>query len=74
MSKPKRSPLWREHPRRLDVPLLIAASAITLVVGLFMPIVRIESTLAADSSYSIMGGIVGYFGDGKVVIGSIILL
>jgi paraquat-inducible protein A len=74
VSKPKRSPLWREHPRRLDVPLLIAASAITLVVGLFMPIVRIESTLAADSSYSIMGGIVGYFGDGKVVIGSIILL
>src|SRR5699024_6243690 len=41
---------------------------------LFMPIVRIESALAADSSYSILGGIAGYFGDGKVFIGSIILL
>ncbi|RFF29999.1 paraquat-inducible protein A [Wenzhouxiangella sediminis] len=74
MSGSERSPLFREHPRRFDVPLLIAASAVTLVVGLFMPIVRIESTLASDSSYSIMGGIAGYFGDGKLFIGSIILL
>jgi len=64
----------REYPRRVDVPLLIAASAVTLVVGLLMPIVRIESSLASDSSYSIMGGILGYFGDGKFLIGSIILL
>ncbi|HSH26800.1 MAG TPA: paraquat-inducible protein A [Wenzhouxiangella sp.] len=74
MSKTSPSPLYREHPRRIDVPLLIAAAAITLVVGLFMPIVRIESALASDSSYSILGGIAGYFGDGKVFIGSIILL
>ena len=56
------------------MPLLIAASAVTLVVGLLMPIVRIESSIASDSSYSIIAGIAGYFSDGKIFIGSIILL
>jgi paraquat-inducible protein A len=74
VTRATRSPLFREHPRRLDIPVLIAASAVTLVVGLLMPIVRIGSSLAADKSYSIMGGIAGYFGDGKYFIGSIILL
>ncbi|NEZ04341.1 paraquat-inducible protein A [Wenzhouxiangella sp. XN201] len=74
MSGKSRSSLFRERPRRVDVPLLIAASAITLVVGLFTPIVRISSSLASDSSYSIMAGIAGYFSDGDIVIGSIILL
>lgn len=69
-----RSALWREHPRRHDIPLLIAASTITLVAGLMTPIVRIESSLASDSSYSILGGIAGYFGDGKFFTGSIILV
>lgn len=74
MSTAARSSLFREHPRRLDVPLLIAISAITLVVGLFTPIVRISSSLASDSSYSIVVGIADYFGEGKIVVGLIILL
>jgi paraquat-inducible protein A len=72
--RPKKSALFREHPRRIDIPLLILASAVTLVVGLFMPIVRISSALASDSSYSILGGIAGYFSDGKLLTGTVILL
>ena len=66
--------LFREHPRRIDVPALIVASAVALVVGLTLPIVRISSALAADNSYSIVAGIAGYYGNGKWFLGSIILL
>jgi len=70
----RKGALFREHPRRVDIPLLILASAITLVAGLSMPIVRISSALASDASYSILGGIAGYFNDGKLLTGTIILL
>ena len=68
------SSLQAEHPWRVDIPLLIGASALTLYFGLTEPVVRIASALYQDSNYSVIGGFVAFWRSGDYLIGLLILL
>ena len=46
----------RQHPFRIDIPLLIAASAVTLFMGLKMPVLTV-SKLWEKTTFSIPSGI-----------------
>lgn len=69
-----RRSLQAEHPRRLDIPLLIVAAAITLYFGLTEPVVRMTSALYKDSDYSVVGGLVQFWRNGEYFIGFLIFL
>ena len=53
----QRSPLWRAHPRRIDIPLLSIAALVTLWLGLTTPLVQFSSLLADDFRYSVLSGL-----------------
>lgn len=69
-----RTPLFLEHPLRLDVPLLLVAACITLYFGLTMPVLGMSSAIAADSAYSILGGIGEYLAAGDLFLAGLIFL
>lgn len=69
-----KSALFRAHPRRVDVPLLIVAATVTLYFGLTEPIVRISSALHEDSNYSVLGGLLEFWKTGDSFIGFLIFL
>lgn len=66
--------LQSEHPWRLDIPLLIAASAVTLCFGLTEPVVRISSALYSDSNYSVIGGFTEFWRGGDYLIALLIFV
>lgn len=70
----KRKSLFAEHPRRLDIPLMILASLVILYFGLTQPVVRMTSALSGDSSYSVIGGLVKFWQAGDYFIGFLIFL
>lgn len=69
-----RTSLYREHPKRLDIPVLILASMVTLWFGLTEPVVHLSSALHKDSSYSVIGGLVEFWKTGDYLLGAIIFL
>lgn len=69
-----RTSFYSEHPRRLDVPLLIAAASVTLYFGLTTPVLEISSGLRSDAAYSITGGILQYLESGDYFIGLLIFM
>lgn len=69
-----RSSLFSEHPRRVDVPILIFGSIITLYFGLTEPVVRILSAVYQDSDYSIIGGILRFLQSGDHLLAFVIFL
>lgn len=69
-----RASLFREHPWRFDIPLLIFAAAVTLYFGLTEPVVRLTSAFYEDSDYSVIGGLVEFWRTGDYLIGFLIFL
>lgn len=69
-----RASLFREHPWRFDIPLLIAAGSVTLYFGLTTPVVRLTSAFYEDSDYSVIGGLVEFWRTGDYLIGALIFL
>ncbi len=62
------------HPKRYDVPALIALAAILLVMGLLLPLFKVTQMLLWKSSYSIITGTIQLFKEGELFLGTIILL
>lgn len=69
-----RSSFHSEHPRRLDVPLLIAAASVALYFGLITPVLKISSKLQSDAAYSVTGGILRYLETGDYFLGLLIFM
>lgn len=64
--------LWKEAQRPLAPASLLVAAAVTLGVGLALPVVTLRTGLAHDS-YSVLGGIVDLVRSGEVLLGLIVL-
>lgn len=48
--------LRRIHPRRLEVPLALLVTAAALVVGLCLPIMKVEKLIFWEDSYTLVSG------------------
>ena len=69
----KRS-LMQTHPRRLDVPILLALSAGLLIAGLTLPVMRTEKLIFWEDSYSIWRGILALLDEGYWFLSLILFL
>jgi len=65
--------LARQHPRRLDIPILVVAAMAALLPGLLLPGVTFRKILTRDT-YSILEGIGNFFASGEIVLAIVIFL
>jgi paraquat-inducible protein A len=66
--------LRKRFKRIHDVEALLAAAATTLVLGLVLPILRVEKFIFWESGYSIVTGVAGLFDEREWLLGFVILL
>jgi paraquat-inducible protein A len=67
----KRS-LGARYPWRLEVPVMVFASLSMLLVGLSLPLMRVQKLIFWKNEYSVFTGIVGLFKDNEIVLASVL--
>ena len=67
-------PLGKTHRTKLDVPCFLAASAVFLVLGLFLPVITLKELVFWKSTFSVVTGIWSLFQEGHWILGVIIFL
>lgn len=65
-------PLFRLHPRRVDVPALALLSLGGLGAGIWLPALTFEN-LFADDTFSVISGILGFLREGNVLLALMLL-
>lgn len=66
--------LFRQHPHRLDIPVLLVLSAGLFVFGVFAPVITFEQMVFSHSTFSILTSILSFFRLGNLLIGTVIVL
>ncbi len=61
-SSPARA-LFRAHPKRLDVPLVLAGCALALWYGLTEPVITVDRLIFGKVPYTVWGGVKGLWDD-----------
>jgi paraquat-inducible protein A len=64
--------LWRDHRRRLDVPLMLAFAAVALGFGLSTPLIRVEKALVLSNEYSVWSGVTGLWEEGDWLLAAVV--
>jgi paraquat-inducible protein A len=73
MSSPgKTISLSQRYPHRFEVPILIVLSAATLVVGLSLPLMKVEKMIFWKNEYSVFTGIVGLVQENQILLAAIL--
>lgn len=65
------SSLFERHPRRWDVPLLLAAAAFLLVLGLATPVLTVRK-IWATNTFSILSGIASLRREGHLFLAAVV--
>jgi paraquat-inducible protein A len=60
--------LSQRYPHRFEVPLLVFLSAATLVVGLSLPLMKVEKMIFWKNQYSVFTGIVGLINENQFLL------
>ena len=60
------------YPRRIEVPLLILASLILLVIAYSLPLLRVEKMVFWKNEYSIIAGVHGLWDQGQYALAIIL--
>ncbi|MBM3990943.1 MAG: paraquat-inducible protein A [Planctomycetes bacterium] len=55
--------LFRAHPRRLDIPLLLAGCGVALWLGLREPVITVDRLIFGKLPYTVWGGVKGLWDD-----------
>jgi len=69
---PPPASLLKTYPRRIDVPLGVAAAGALLGVGLALPVMSIKRLVFWNDDYSIIAGVVSLWQEGYFVLAAII--
>jgi paraquat-inducible protein A len=64
--------LRHRYPRRIEVPLLILISLVTLLFALSLPLMKVEKMMFWKNEYSIISGIAGLFHENQYVLAAIL--
>jgi paraquat-inducible protein A len=62
----KKQSLSQRYPWRVEVPLLILLSAATLIVGLSLPLMKVEKLVFWKNEYSVFKGVVSLMQDNQI--------
>jgi uncharacterized paraquat-inducible protein A len=57
--------LREQHPRRIEVPLLILVSLVLLLIAYSLPLLRVEKMVFWKNEYSIIAGVNGLWDQGQ---------
>jgi paraquat-inducible protein A len=72
MSVTVRTSLHSRFPRRLDIPVLLAASVGLLIAGLVLPTMHTEKLIFWEDTYSIIDGVIALFRESHFVLGALL--
>lgn len=64
--------LCQFFPKRFDIPLMIFSSGILLVVGLSLPLMKVEKMIFWKNEYSVITGILGLMHDQEYFLAAIL--
>lgn len=72
MATATRKSLSQIYPWRLEVPLLILASIATLIVGLCLPLMKVEKLIFWKNNYSVFTGIVSLVQENQFLLAAVL--
>jgi paraquat-inducible protein A len=64
--------LFQNHPRRIEVPVLLVGSLVMLLVALSMPLMKVEKMVFWKNEYSVIAGVHGLWEQGQYVLAIIL--
>jgi paraquat-inducible protein A len=62
------------YPRHFEIPSMLIVSMVTLICGLFLPVITLEEMVFWKHTFSVLTGIWSLFTEGHYILGAIVLL